>query len=93
MLPLGAGSSQYRGSSARWSEERCSTPVEERRRADGSRKWNRFPDCVPLWVADYVLAGYGTGAVMAVPAHDERDFAFATVFNLPIKQVASRTAG
>ena len=44
---------------------------------------------LPLWVADYVLAGYGTGAVMAVPAHDERDFAFAKAFDLPIKQVVS----
>ena len=42
---------------------------------------------VPVWVADYVLATYGTGAVMAVPAHDERDFAFATKFNLPIDRV------
>jgi len=42
---------------------------------------------VPVWVADYVLANYGTGAVMAVPAHDERDFAFANKYNLPIKQV------
>ena len=42
---------------------------------------------VPIWVGDYVLATYGTGAVMAVPAHDERDFAFATKFNLPIEQV------
>ncbi len=44
---------------------------------------------VPVWIADYVLAGYGTGAVMAVPAHDERDFAFANNYNLPIKQVVS----
>jgi len=44
---------------------------------------------VPVWVADYVLAGYGTGAVMAVPAHDERDFEFANKYNLPIKQVIS----
>lgn len=42
---------------------------------------------VPVWVADYVLAGYGTGAVMAVPAHDERDFEFANKYNLSIKQV------
>jgi leucyl-tRNA synthetase len=42
---------------------------------------------VPLWVADYVLAGYGTGAVMAVPAHDTRDFAFARKFDLPVKVV------
>jgi leucine--tRNA ligase len=42
---------------------------------------------VELWIADYVLASYGTGAVMAVPAHDERDYEFATKFNLPIKTV------
>ena len=47
----------------------------------------------PIWVADYVLATYGTGAVMAVPAHDERDYAFATKFNLPIKQVIVAKAG
>lgn len=39
---------------------------------------------IPVWVSDYVLAGYGTGAIMAVPAHDERDFEFAIAFNLPI---------
>ena len=42
---------------------------------------------VPVWIADYVLSNYGTGAIMAVPAHDERDFAFAKKFDLPIKQV------
>ncbi|SHE36134.1 leucine--tRNA ligase [Clostridium fallax] len=42
---------------------------------------------VPIWIGDYVLASYGTGAVMAVPAHDERDFAFATKYNLPIERV------
>lgn len=42
---------------------------------------------IPIWIADYVLSGYGTGAVMAVPAHDERDFAFAEKFGLDIKEV------
>jgi leucyl-tRNA synthetase len=42
---------------------------------------------IPIWTADYVLAGYGTGAIMAVPGHDSRDFAFARHFNLPIIQV------
>ena len=44
---------------------------------------------VPIWIADYVLIGYGAGAVMAVPAHDERDFEFAQKFNLEIRQVIS----
>ncbi|KGN83431.1 leucine--tRNA ligase [Porphyromonas sp. COT-290 OH860] len=42
---------------------------------------------IPIWISDYVLAGYGTGAIMAVPAHDSRDFAFARHFDLPIRQV------
>ena len=41
-------------------------------------------DKVPVWISEYVLAGYGTGAIMAVPAHDSRDYAFAKTFNLPI---------
>lgn len=45
---------------------------------------------VPVWVADYVLMGYGTGAIMAVPAHDSRDFAFAKHFNIPIIQVVKQ---
>ena len=44
---------------------------------------------IPIWVSEYVLAGYGTGAIMAVPAHDSRDFAFARHFNLPIRQVVA----
>ncbi|MEM1304772.1 MAG: leucine--tRNA ligase, partial [Planctomycetota bacterium] len=44
-------------------------------------------EAVPIWIADYVLAGYGTGAIMAVPAHDERDFEFATKYSLPIRAV------
>ncbi len=42
---------------------------------------------IPIWIADYVLMGYGTGAIMAVPAHDQRDFEFARKFNLPVKVV------
>jgi leucyl-tRNA synthetase len=42
---------------------------------------------IPIWIADYVLMGYGTGAIMAVPAHDQRDFEFAKQFNLPIRLV------
>ena len=45
---------------------------------------------VPIWLSDYVLADYGTGAIMCVPAHDDRDFAFATKFNIPIIQVIAK---
>jgi leucyl-tRNA synthetase len=48
---------------------------------------------IPIWIADYVLMGYGTGAIMAVPAHDERDFEFATKFGLPIVQVVQPPEG
>ena len=51
----------------------------------GSFALNPFTgDAIPVWISDYVLAGYGTGAIMAVPAHDSRDYAFARHFNLPI---------
>ncbi len=46
---------------------------------------------IPVWIADYVMMGYGTGAIMAVPAHDERDFEFAKKFDLPILQVVQPT--
>ncbi|MBR6532639.1 leucine--tRNA ligase [Candidatus Saccharibacteria bacterium] len=48
---------------------------------------------VPIWVADYVLSGYGEGAVMGVPAHDERDFEFAEKFDLPIRKVIEKPEG
>ncbi|MGZ3473173.1 MAG: leucine--tRNA ligase [Polyangiales bacterium] len=47
-------------------------------------------DKLPIWIADFVLGGYGTGAIMSVPAHDERDFEFAKQFGLPIVQVVSK---
>ena len=46
---------------------------------------------IPIWIADYVLAGYGTGAIMAVPGHDSRDFAFSRYFNLPVIQVVVKS--
>ena len=48
---------------------------------------------IPIWVADYVLMGYGTGAIMAVPAHDERDFEFAQAHGLPIVPVVAPADG
>ncbi len=45
---------------------------------------------VPIWLSDYVLADYGTGAIMCVPAHDDRDFEFAKKFNIPIIQVIAK---
>ena len=48
---------------------------------------------IPIWISDYVLSSYGTGAIMAVPAHDSRDFEFATKFGLPIVQVVKPNSG
>ena len=60
----------------------------------GSYAINPFTgDAVPVWISDYVLAGYGTGAIMAVPGHDSRDYAFAKHFNLPIVPVVDDGEG
>jgi hypothetical protein len=48
---------------------------------------------IPVWIADYVLSTYGTGAIMAVPAHDQRDYEFASKFNLPIRPVVRPADG
>ena len=50
-------------------------------------------ESIPVWIADYVLLTYGTGAIMAVPAHDERDFAFAKKYNIPMREVIKPTGG
>ncbi|MGD0123227.1 MAG: leucine--tRNA ligase [Candidatus Limnocylindrales bacterium] len=68
--------------------ERMSTEREKTGVFSGSYAINPVNgERIPIWIADYVLAGYGTGAIMAVPAHDERDFAFAQKFGLPIRRV------
>ncbi|MFC1932801.1 leucine--tRNA ligase [Chloroflexota bacterium] len=68
--------------------ERLSTEKEKDGVFTGAYVVNRLNgEKVPIWIADYVLLSYGTGAVMAVPAHDERDFAFAKKYGLPIRVV------
>lgn len=68
--------------------ERLSTEKEKDGVFTGSYCVNRLNgEKVPIWIADYVLLSYGTGAVMAVPAHDTRDFAFAKKYNIPIRTV------
>ncbi|MFZ5953298.1 MAG: leucine--tRNA ligase [Candidatus Rifleibacteriota bacterium] len=68
--------------------DRLSTEKEKTGVKLGSYAINPFNgEQVPIFIGDYVLYGYGTGAVMAVPAHDERDFAFARKYNLPVKEV------
>ncbi|MBI2852376.1 MAG: leucine--tRNA ligase [Chloroflexi bacterium] len=68
--------------------ERLSAEKEKDGAFTGAYVTNRVNgEKVPVWIADYVLLTYGTGAVMAVPAHDERDFAFAKKYNLPIRVV------
>jgi len=70
--------------------ERMSTEREKTGVFTGSYAANPVNgENIPIWIADYVLAGYGTGAIMAVPAHDERDFAFARKFGLPIRRVVA----
>lgn len=81
----------YVAKSKRQSEiERLSTEKEKDGVFTGAYCINRLNGTkVPIWIADYVLLSYGTGVVMAVPAHDERDFAFARKYNLPIPVVIS----
>jgi leucyl-tRNA synthetase len=70
--------------------DRLSTSKEKSGVATGAFAVNPVNgEAIPIWIADYVLAGYGTGAIMAVPAHDERDYEFAQQFKLPIRTVVA----
>ena len=70
--------------------DRLSTSKEKSGVATGAFAVNPVNgEGIPIWIADYVLAGYGTGAIMAVPAHDERDYEFAQQFKLPIRTVVA----
>jgi leucyl-tRNA synthetase len=72
--------------------ERLSTEHEKTGVSTGAYAINPFSnERIPIWIADYVLATYGTGAIMGVPGHDTRDFAFATKYGLPIREVISPT--
>ena len=74
--------------------ERMSTEREKTGVFIGAYAINPMTDeRIEIWIADYVLPGYGTGAIMAVPAHDERDFAFARTFDLPIRYVVVPAGG
>ena len=74
--------------------ERTSTEVEKEGLAIGATAINPFTgEDVPIWIASYVLFEYGTGAVMGVPAHDERDYAFAKKYDLPIRVVIQPPPG
>jgi leucyl-tRNA synthetase len=85
----------YRYQAARQSEvERLSTEKEKTGVFIGAYAINPVNGAkIPIWIADYVLMTYGTGAIMAVPAHDERDLAFAIKYALPVIPVIERTDG
>jgi leucyl-tRNA synthetase len=85
----------YKAQAARQTEiERLSTEKEKTGIFTGAFAINPVNDeRIPIWVADYVMMTYGTGAIMAVPAHDERDFQFALKYGLPIIPVIDRTDG
>ena len=86
---------QYKHDTARRNEiSRQSTETEKTGVFTGGHATNPVNgEQIPVWIADYVLMSYGTGAIMAVPAHDERDFAFALKYGLPIVPVIARPDG
>jgi len=82
---------EYRGKTARKSDlERTELAKDKSGIFTGAYALNPVNnERIPIWIADYVLLGYGTGAIMAVPAHDERDFEFAQKFELPVREVVA----
>lgn len=86
---------QYQQQAARETEiDRLSTEREKTGVPTGAYATNPFTgEQIPIWIADYVLMSYGTGAIMAVPAHDDRDFEFARKYSLPIRQVVEGPIG
>ena len=86
---------EYQLQASRQSEiERTSTTKEKTGVFTGAYAINPVNNKkIPIWISDYVLASYGTGAIMAVPAHDERDYDFAKKFNIPIIQVLEEVTG
>jgi leucyl-tRNA synthetase len=94
LAPNGDELREYaRHAGARRGEERAAG-VEKTGVFTGFHAINPVNDArIPIWIADYVLMEYGTGAIMAVPAHDERDFEFAQKFDLPIVQVVAPASG
>ena len=82
-----------------YAEKAAARPVEEADEGEGRRLHGHYvvnpvnDERIPVWVADYVLMDYGTGAIMAVPAHDERDREFAERYDLPIRPVIDEEAG
>lgn len=83
---------QYQAAAAQKSDlQRTELEKEKTGQFTGAYAINPVNDAkIPIWISDYVLISYGTGAIMAVPGHDTRDFEFATKFNLPIVQVVSK---
>jgi leucyl-tRNA synthetase len=88
-----AAVASYREATARLSDRQRSASGGKSGVFTGAYATNPMTDgTVPIFVADYVLMGYGTGAIMAVPAHDERDLAFARAYDLPVRQVDTNGA-
>ncbi len=86
---------QYQQQAARETEiDRLSTDRDKTGVPTGAHAINPFSgERIPIWIADYVLMSYGTGAIMAVPAHDARDFEFAKKYSLPMRQVVEGPIG